>query len=83
MPHVIARRHGCTKTHNKYLKLIGGKHKEQRKHSWNDPKTTKKILKEYIDGPSKEINLINYFLRTLKRETGPIPREIVYYEVSF
>jgi hypothetical protein len=47
------------------------------------PRITKEILKEYIASPSKEINLINSFLSTLKREMGPMPRELVSYEVSF
>jgi hypothetical protein len=36
------------------------------------PKITKDILKEHIIGPSKEINLINSFFSTFKREMGPI-----------
>jgi len=38
------------------------------------PKITKEILKEYIVGPSKEINLINSFLSTLKRQMEPMLR---------
>jgi hypothetical protein len=47
------------------------------------PKISKEVLKEYITIPSKEINLINFFLRTLKRGTRPMPKELASYEVSF
>jgi hypothetical protein len=43
---------------------------------------TKDILKENIVGPSKYINLINSFGSTLKREMGPMSRDLVSYEVS-
>jgi hypothetical protein len=46
------------------------------------PKITKEVLKEHIVGPSKEINLINSFFSTLKREMGPMPKELISYEVS-
>jgi hypothetical protein len=36
---------------------------------------TKEILKNHIVGPSKDINLINSFLSTLKIEIGPMSRD--------
>jgi hypothetical protein len=47
------------------------------------PRISKEVLKEYIAIPSKEINLINSFLSTLKRGMGPMPKELVSYEVHF
>jgi hypothetical protein len=41
------------------------------------PRITKEILKEYIVGTSKEINLINSLLSTLKREMDPMPTKLV------
>jgi hypothetical protein len=34
---------------------------------WMTPKFTKEVLKGHIVGPSKEINLINLFLKFLKK----------------
>jgi len=36
------------------------------------PNITKEIVKEYIDDPSKEINLKKSFLSTLSREIGTV-----------
>jgi hypothetical protein len=47
------------------------------------PRISKETLKEYIANPSKEINLINLFLSTLKRGVGPMAKELVSYEVAF
>jgi hypothetical protein len=47
------------------------------------PRISKEALENHIEYPLKEINLINSFLSMLKRGVGPMPMELVSYEVSF
>jgi hypothetical protein len=43
---------------------------------------SKLVLKEHIVGPSRDINFINSFFSTLKRDMGPMTRDVATYEVS-
>jgi hypothetical protein len=46
------------------------------------PMITKDILEEHIIEPSKDINLINSFASTLRREMGLVFRDLTSYEIS-